>query len=349
MIRQALSFKSYANKVLRYFYELINLIKYARYSRPGLWKTSNKVNSTLIYNKSHIVYQLKEFDPSPLRTSVIYTLLSFVMQSSVSGDVIYKSRTEGIKIFDLNKKVIYSRLDRNKDYKDVGSYSFFDFFSLPKNGKSPGGFKWQEYISGSILLKSKKSVQYKSITNIIERYSLYSRDHFIGNSKAQIKEAFDFMVSRASKENKSTVERYRENVMSLATYYKSVHGHGDFNGANIIISESEIYVIDNSSFGVRVPSLYDVINLGLNEVYEGRSWRIIEFIKNYIEDASNKSIINRFFTCNVNPDNNLFDLLAIINISIRCHPRMSNSLSTKCYRRDVVNRRIDKFREMAHA
>ena len=349
MIRQGLSLKSYARKIVRYFNRLNNLIRYAKYSRPGLWKTSNKVYSTSIYDSSHTVYQLKEFDPSPLRISFIYSLLSFVIRGRIYGDVIYISRTEGIKIFDLNNKVIYYNLNQNRNYKDVGGYRFFDFFSLPKNGKNPAGFEWQEYINGSILLKSKKSIQYKSITNIIERYSLYSKGHSIGNSKVQIKEAFDFMVSKASKKNKSTLEGYRENVISLATYYKSVHGHGDFNGANIIMSGGEIYVIDNSSFGVIVPSLYDIVNLGLNEVYEGRSRHIIEFIRNYIEDESNTNVLNRFFTCNVKRFSNLFDLLTIINISIRCHPHMSNTLNTKCYRNHIVNRRIDKFREMARA
>ncbi|MDA7759889.1 hypothetical protein N8935_06555 [Amylibacter sp.] len=267
--------------------------KYKPLMKNGLWRVNNKYASRVgskhgdFKNYSQIVE-----NQSSSYSKRFKNILTFVLglnhmfvtggKKEESASVIYLSRTSELKFFDYQKKRVLTETSNEawSLYKDKLSLPIFDFFHRPDailRCKSFGLFRQDQLLQSPTLGIFQKDDQIKEVKRIFDIYKHYIKEQKEPPKPEIILLCFHEVAQLLPQKIRSVYLSRQKEVEDLAQRYFFVKAHGDFNVANILVDEN-IWLLDNDDVGMSAPSMFDLYNLGLNELFENRSTHILRSI-----------------------------------------------------------------------
>lgn len=267
--------------------------KYKPLMENGLWRVNNKYSSRVgskhgyFENYFQIVGHQNSCYTQKFR-NILTTVLGlnhmFVTggKKEESASVIYLSRTNELKFFDYQKKIVLTETSDEawNLYKDKLSLPIFDFFHRPDSvlcHKSVGLFRQDHLVQLPALGVLQKDDQIQAVKRIFDIYKHYIEEQKEPPKPEIILHCFYEAAQLLPPKIRSVYLRRQKEVEDLARRYFFVKVHGDFNVANILVDEN-IWLLDNDDVGISAPCMFDFYNLGLNELFENRSTHILRSI-----------------------------------------------------------------------
>lgn len=202
------------------------------------------------------------------------------------ASTVYIARDQRIKYFDRRGSVVWTRISEAEweRKKQMLSVPLFRYFSPPASrfiDNESGSFEEQELILSPHLAIRSFEEKKNDYVRILETYREYvvDQDDILGDTQIAVLE-FDRFFEGSAMRDLIDINTLRKYYLDLIARTKVVPAHGDFNIANVLISNG-IYLIDNDDAGMKLPAFYDVVNLAYNEVnyWKDTSWVDVLFSK----------------------------------------------------------------------
>ncbi len=267
--------------------------KYKALMENGIWRVNNKYSSRVgskhgdFKNYSQIV-ERENSSYSKRFKKILAAALGlnhmFVTggKKEESASVIYLSRTSELKFFDYQKKRVLTETSNEawNLYKGKLSLPIFDFFHRPDSSlyhNSVGLFRQDQLAQSPALGILRKDDQIQAVKRIFDIYKHYIEEQKEPPKPEIILHCFHEVAQLLPQNIRSVYLRRQKEVEDLARRYFFVKVHGDFNVANILVDE-DIWLLDNDDVGMSAPCMFDLYNLGLNELFENRSTHILRSI-----------------------------------------------------------------------
>lgn len=259
----------------------------------GLWRVNYKYSLRVGSNHGDFKnYSQIVVDQNPSTLKKLRRLLSAALglnhilimgrKKYWSASVVYLSRTSELKFFDFQKKRVLTETSNEawEIYKDKLSLPIFDFFHRPhsslycKNGRI---FRQDQLVQSPALGTMQKNDQIHAVKRTFDIYKNYIEDQKEPPKPEIILYCFHEVAQLLPQNIRSVYLRRQKEVEELARRYFFVKVHGDFNVANILVEE-DIWLLDNDDVGMSAPCMFDLYNLGLNELFADRSTHILRSI-----------------------------------------------------------------------
>ncbi|MBB4004822.1 hypothetical protein [Aurantimonas endophytica] len=184
-----------------------------------------------------------------------------------------------MKVFDFARGVILTTTSREEwaDFQKAHALKLFHHVPTASSDlweSKEGLFRRDDMLPARPIVLLPTRTQELAYREFIRCYGGYIAAHRKPPRPDIILESYGEFFGVLSDDLRSHLRQWEQKIEDFSSRCAMVEGHLDVNVANLLY-DGKIYVVDIADAGLAVPCLYDINNLALNEIYEGRDLSLL--------------------------------------------------------------------------